>query len=49
MDQLLLCDAIRNEAGMATMMRGGVLGEDDANTQILAGRVDLVCDGNGGP
>ncbi|MBV9099814.1 MAG: FAD-dependent monooxygenase [Candidatus Dormibacteraeota bacterium] len=40
-EQLLLCDAIRNELGVPVAMAGGVLTIDDARTQIEAGRADL--------
>ena len=39
--QMLLSDRVRNVVGMPTMMVGGILGADDANSLILSGRTDL--------
>jgi len=39
--QLDVSDRIRNEAGLATMLVGGVPGDDEAVTAVLSGRADL--------
>lgn len=40
--QLLLCDRVREELGVGTVLVGGVRDADVAATELLAGRADLV-------
>lgn len=40
-EQFLMADILRNEAGVVTLMMGGLASNDDAGTQVLAGRTDL--------
>lgn len=40
--QLLTCDRVRQEAGLPTVLAGGVSNADVATTAVLAGRADLV-------
>jgi anthraniloyl-CoA monooxygenase len=42
MFQTQFSDAIRNEAGLATMCVGNITSVDQANTIVAAGRADLV-------
>jgi anthraniloyl-CoA monooxygenase len=39
--QLNISDRVRNEAGLTTMLVGGVPGDDEAVTAVLSGRADL--------
>jgi anthraniloyl-CoA monooxygenase len=40
--QLMLCDRLREEAGLPCMLDGAVRNADEAVTAVLAGRADLV-------